>query len=146
MNGSNDKAPVRPRILVVDDYEELRDMISAYADAFEVDSEVAENGLQAYNKVRTGSFDLVLMDLQMPVMDGFAALQKIRAEGHTLPVVAVTGHVSIADREKCRACGFDDFLSKPFEIDELRKLVTNHAFGFFGNRKFASMTKSKELE
>jgi CheY-like chemotaxis protein len=112
----------KPKVLVVEDLQDLRDVIASIASLFGLESETAENGQVACEKVRQGEFDLVLMDLQMPVMDGFAALKTIRAEGFTMPVVAVTAHVSRSDRENCLAAGFTDFLAKPFTEEEIRRV------------------------
>ena len=81
----------------------------------------AYNGSEAVEKFKTGQYDLILMDLRMPVMDGFDALRLIQTlEGskHT-PVIAVTAHTLRGDREKILGAGFDGFLAKPFRISEL---------------------------
>lgn len=90
---------------------------------------LAENGQIAidmlYGRREKGSaFDVVLMDMQMPVMDGFTATRKLRDEGWTLPIFALTAHSMNGDREKCLASGCDDFLSKPIDRAELIARLT----------------------
>jgi two-component system sensor histidine kinase/response regulator len=84
---------------------------------------IAANGAEAVELVERGAFDVVLMDLQMPVMDGFAATTAIRASeaasGKHLRIVAMTAHAMKSDRERCLAAGMDGYLSKPFEPQTL---------------------------
>lgn len=82
-----------------------------------------ENGQLAVDAVRTGDFDLVLMDVQMPVLDGFAATQAIRElesmVGTHLPIIAMTAHAMKGDRQRCLDAGMDDYVAKPFRPQEL---------------------------
>lgn len=82
---------------------------------------VAQNGAEAINILRKDHFDCVLMDIQMPVMDGFEATRIIRADAALaeIPVIAMTASTSHEDRENCIAAGFNDFISKPFRLDTL---------------------------
>ncbi|MFV3304585.1 ATP-binding protein [Pseudomonas sp. NY15181] len=82
---------------------------------------VATNGEEALAQLGDGTFDLVLMDCNMPVMDGYQATQAIRESGRWpgLPVIALTANVLPEERERCRAAGMDDYLAKPFHRDEL---------------------------
>jgi len=72
-------------------------------------------------------YQVVLMDVQMPVMDGYAATLKLREEGLTIPVVALSAGVLFSERERCIAAGMDDFLPKPFDVDQLLQTVLRHA-------------------
>jgi CheY-like chemotaxis protein len=87
----------------------------------------APDGARAVEAVLAGGVDLVLMDCQMPVMDGFEATRAIReserGSGRRLPIVAMTAAAARGDRERCVAAGMDDHLSKPIQPDELRRVI-----------------------
>jgi signal transduction histidine kinase/HPt (histidine-containing phosphotransfer) domain-containing protein/ActR/RegA family two-component response regulator len=90
--------------------------------------ETAENGLEAIEKLSSARYDIVLMDLQMPVMDGLEAISVIRDPSssvleHGVPVVAMTANVLPGDKERCLAAGMSDYISKPVFLAELRRVV-----------------------
>lgn len=93
--------------------------------------ETASNGKEALDRFGTTSFDLILMDIQMPVMSGLVAAEKIRAlESVTsshVPIIAITANAMIGDKEKCLSAGIDDYISKPFQpaalIDKIKKII-----------------------
>lgn len=92
--------------------------------------DVALNGKEALEKFGRTKYDLVLMDIQMPVMDGIKATQKIReieqsTSSHT-PIIAVTANAFPEDKERCLAAGMDDYISKPFQPDELLQMIKKH--------------------
>ncbi len=88
----------------------------------------AENGALAVDRVKAEKFDLILMDVQMPVLDGLAATRQIRAlpDGATLPIIALTANAFAEDRIRCLQAGMNDFLTKPVEPERLYKLLANH--------------------
>jgi signal transduction histidine kinase/DNA-binding response OmpR family regulator len=92
---------------------------------------IAGNGREAIEVYARGSFDIVLMDIQMPEMDGYQATEKIRAlqknPGKRVPIIALTAHAMTGDREKCLAGGMDDYLSKPIRSHELEQVLSRHA-------------------
>jgi CheY-like chemotaxis protein len=86
---------------------------------------VVSNGEEAIRTLARGAFDLVLMDCQMPVMDGFATTEKIRAgvagkQHQQVPIIAMTANALAGDRERCLKAGMNDYLPKPIVLDELR--------------------------
>ncbi|MFP4557058.1 MAG: response regulator [Bacteroidales bacterium] len=91
--------------------------------------EIANNGKEALDKFGTSRFDIILMDIQMPIMNGIVATKKIReiessSNSHT-PIVAITANALLGDKEECLAAGMDDYISKPFQIEVLIQKMKN---------------------
>jgi len=114
---------LRGHVLLVEDNESNRIVAQTHLERFGLQVDTAEDGQQALDRLETGHFDLVMMDCQMPVVDGFAATAALRlretAGGSHLPVVALTANAMQGDRERCLAAGMDDYLAKPFSGDEM---------------------------
>ncbi len=112
-------------VLLVEDISINQQVMQEYLERCRVSVMVAENGREALEQVRSHTFDLVLMDVQMPEMDGFQATRAIRADGRfdDLPIVALTAHAMEGDREACLAAGMNDFLSKPVEPEALLQVL-----------------------
>ncbi len=108
------------KVLLAEDNPVNVEVASAMLESMGLDVSRAANGAEALHSVQADAFDLVLMDCQMPVMDGFAATSEIRrheqqrGQGHKLPIIAITANALQGDRESCLAAGMDDYLSKPF--------------------------------
>ena len=87
--------------------------------------QVAADGRTAVEQAARGAFDVILMDLQMPEMDGFQATAAIRALPGLarVPIIALTTHTMVGDRERCLAAGMDDYLAKPLNLRELADVV-----------------------
>jgi len=85
--------------------------------------EVAENGVQALEKVTPGKYNLVLMDLNMPVMDGFEASRQLRLRGETVPIIALTASVPAEIEKEVHAAGITDIVVKPFNPDDLFRVI-----------------------
>ncbi|MBT3236105.1 MAG: response regulator [Bdellovibrionales bacterium] len=90
---------------------------------------VAENGQEALDRLNELSFDLVLMDCQMPIMDGYVATGKIRAQERlkNLPIIALTANTMRGDKEKCLAAGMSDFIGKPIEENSFYKTILEYS-------------------
>ncbi len=117
------------RILLVEDNRINREFALEMLHGLEADVQIAENGKIAVEKVRTQAFDIVLMDCQMPEMDGYEATGLIRemaaaGEIGTVPIVALTANAMIGDREKCLSAGMDDFITKPVKKAQLVEAMT----------------------
>jgi signal transduction histidine kinase/ActR/RegA family two-component response regulator/HPt (histidine-containing phosphotransfer) domain-containing protein len=111
--------PVAARVLVAEDNDANQRLIERLLTRMGFLPMVVANGRDAIESVRSGVFDLVLMDCHMPAMDGFDATRAIRAEGFEIPVVALTADAMSGDRETCLAAGMNDYLSKPIVTAEL---------------------------
>jgi len=118
------------RVLLVEDNAVNQRLASRLLEKRGHSVEVAGNGLEALEALEKESFDLVLMDVQMPVMDGFEATAAIRKKeggsGIRVPIVALTAHAMKGDREKCLAGGMDRYLTKPIRSQELDELLENY--------------------
>jgi signal transduction histidine kinase/DNA-binding response OmpR family regulator len=116
-------APVPPlTVLVAEDNRFNQVLATRLFQRLGHEVEVAGDGRQAVERALAGGVDLVLMDVQMPVMDGLQATQRIReleAAGAHLPIVAATAHALVGDRERCLAAGMDDYVAKPIGLDDL---------------------------
>jgi PAS domain S-box-containing protein len=106
-------------ILIVDDNEMNINIMSKFLMRWEAKCDVCHNGEDAIILVKTGSYDLVLMDLHMPGMDGFQATREIRAFNNTIPIFALTADAFAETRLDALACGMNDFVPKPFDPLEL---------------------------
>lgn len=124
-----DSAPARPRVLLVDDSPVNLKIARSLLAKLGCDTFAASNGEEAVAAFEGGAFDLILMDCQMPVMDGFTATREIRkreAAGTRVPIVALTGSTLAAEQRACLDAGMDDVLEKPFRGGDLRSLLERH--------------------
>jgi signal transduction histidine kinase/CheY-like chemotaxis protein len=124
--------PLRPyartlRILVAEDDPQVREMVTKVLEGRGVDVQVARDGRDAVTISQHQSFDLILMDLQMPLMDGLEATRRIRhleeEKGRRSRIFALTAHVREEDRVCCEEAGMDGFLTKPLRLEELETLL-----------------------
>ncbi len=112
------------KVLLVEDNPTNQQVALGVLQKLGVQADVAANGRDALSALETSPYDLVLMDVQMPVMDGFEATRRIRTHAApvrnpAIPIVAMTAHAMQGDREKCIAAGMNDYLSKPIDFGEL---------------------------
>lgn len=117
----NDK-PVAPlKILLVEDHFlnqiATKKVLTTWSDFVKVD--IAENGLVGYQKIRSYRYDVVLMDLQMPVMNGFQSTEKIREYNKDIPIIALTANSSLQEADKAKEIGMNEYMSKPFKPQDL---------------------------
>lgn len=133
------------KILVTDDNEMNQLVAATILQNFGAEITEAFNGIEAIEKIKNNSYDLVLMDVQMPEMDGFEATGKIRETiSKELPIIALTAFAIKGDNQKCLDAGMNDYLSKPFEESELLSVVSKwlqHPVSLPANGK----VKNKEI-
>lgn len=110
---------LKKKILVVDDSPDNVDVMAYFLDSFKFEIDIAVNGSEAITKVASNAteYDLILMDMQMPIMDGYQATKLLRQRGYKSPIMAVTAHIDDDNRKKCYEVGCDSYLSKPFNQD-----------------------------
>jgi len=110
-----------PKILLVEDNEMNRDMLSRRLKRKGFDIVIAQDGQQAVVQAHNERPDLILMDMSLPVKDGWVATQEIKAaeETQNIPIIALTAHAMSADREEALAAGCDDYDTKPIELPRL---------------------------
>jgi PAS domain S-box-containing protein len=122
-------SPLRGRVLLADDSKDSQKLVSYLLRRIGVEVEVVEDGLRAVESVVAAieagrPFDIVLMDMQMPQLDGCGATRALRERNLSVPVIALTAHALAGDRERCFAAGCDDYLSKPIDRHALTHLIT----------------------
>lgn len=117
------------RVLVTDDYDSNRDLMRYHLESASAIVTLACDGSDAIRKIESAQtpFDVVPMDMQMPILDGYDATASLRAKGYAGVIIAMTAHAMLGEREKCLAAGCDDYISKPVTADELITKVATHA-------------------
>lgn len=113
------------KILVVDDMEDNRVLVKRVLSKRGATIAEASDGAEAVEAALNGTFDVVLMDVQMPIMDGYSAIQALRQKGYKGIIVALTAHAMLEEKNRCLAAGADAHFSKPIVIDGLVKLITS---------------------
>jgi two-component system, sensor histidine kinase and response regulator len=120
----SEKIPSDQRILLTEDSADNQRIISLILTKVGYQVTIAENGQVGYDKAMASlnegnPYDLILMDMQMPVMDGYAATRRLRSEGYSYPIVALTAHATVGDRKRCLDAGCDYYITKPINRNEL---------------------------
>jgi PAS domain S-box-containing protein len=123
---ANDQEFFSGRVLVVDDGDSNRKLVELVLSRIGIDVDSAENGAIAVEKSRTVNYDFILMDVSMPVMDGYTAMSIIRKDENPAPIIALTAHAMAGEKEKAISAGFSGFLVKPLEIDKLMEYVRQY--------------------
>ncbi len=116
------------RILVAEDNDINLFIIEKMLKEWNLQIDFATTGTEAVAKMKEGNFDLILMDVEMPDMNGYRATEIIRSElsypANEIPIIAMTGHAMQGEREKCLKCGMNDYISKPFKPEELKEKIS----------------------
>lgn len=117
------------KVLVVDDGEENRDLLQLVLGDAGLEVDIAVNGQDGLDNALAQSFDIILMDVQMPVMDGYTAVGLMREKGLDLPVIALTANAMTGAEEECLAAGYSGYLPKPIDLDKLLSLLAGELGG-----------------
>ena len=121
------------KVLVVEDSLDMQALVSKYLRSAKAEIEIANNGREGIEKAVRNNFDIVLMDISMPELDGFEATHKLRARGYKKPIIAMSAHAMKEEKERAIKTGFDDYITKPMNKSQLidkvnfygRKLTLN---------------------
>lgn len=113
-------------VLLVEDNFDNQRLVSMYLHSIGITPTIANNGKEAIGMVSGRPYDLVLMDIQMPVMDGITATKQIRQQGYAGPIIALTANAFKEDRERCLAAGCNDMLTKPIDNDKFIKALSTY--------------------
>ena len=128
-------------VLVVEDNEINQSLIKHLFKSWQLDFDLATNGKEAIDKLILKKYNLILMDIQMPEMDGYTATQEIRNKLKSdIPIIAMTAHALEGEREKCLSYGMNEYISKPIREQLLHKLITQ-----FIHIKVADVLQKKEI-
>ncbi len=116
------------RILIVEDHEDARRILRDMLETTDYELVEAENGEQALAEVARQRPDLILMDIQLPILDGYEATRRIKADPalRSIPIIAVTSYALSGDEAKARAAGCDDFIPKPYSPRQLLAKVRQY--------------------
>jgi len=123
---SNKRFVAQGNVLVVEDNEINQLVAQDLLEFFGLKITIANNGKEGLERVKDQSYDLILMDLQMPIMDGFEATRKIREFNQNIPIIALSAAVMEQDKELTRDAGMNEHLSKPINMDELQHLLAKY--------------------
>ena len=121
-----EKKTLHGDILLVEDNEDNQLLLSRIIKKCGAKVTIAENGLEAIKILKNKSFDLIFMDMQMPIMDGLTATKELRSTGCKIPIIALTANAFKEDRDKCFSAGCNDFLTKPVSTNSLYAALELH--------------------
>ncbi len=126
MNNSYQFEPLLGHILVTEDNKSNQTLIRVLLERMGLTLDIAEDGKQAVDMIPQKNYDLVLMDIQMPNMNGYEATQMLRKNGYDLPVIALTANAMTGDSEKCIQAGCNDYISKPVKQNILHETLCKY--------------------
>ena len=147
LSAGTDNPKLRGRILIAEDSLTNQTLIKLLLERLGLEAVIVENGQQAVQKAMTEKFDIILMDIQMPVMNGYEATESLRKEGVKAPIVAVTACAMKGDDEKCFSAGCSDYISKPIDKKKLVETLSKYLSVAETDRRgdLASTTEEKSV-
>ena len=111
------------KILLAEDSKENQTLFRIFIESTGAQLVIVDNGKEAIKKIQSDQFDLGILDIQMPVLDGHETIKKIRSENINTPIFALTAHTLKGEKEKCLKNGFDGFITKPVDKETLIKAI-----------------------
>ncbi len=114
------------KILVVDDASDNQVLVSRFLNLAGATVETANNGIEGMEMALKGDYDLVLMDIQMPQLDGYGATKALRRKGFDKPIIALTAHAMREERDRCLMAGCNDHITKPINRLILLERIASH--------------------
>ncbi|WP_221391797.1 response regulator [Dyadobacter sp. NIV53] len=130
------------RVLAAEDNTLNQKLLQAIFERLDISLTIVGNGLEAIERLEKEEFDLVLMDIQMPVMDGYTAIKQIRSSvSKTIPIITMTAHAMVGEKEECLSIGANSYISKPFKEKELLYTIAH-----LGNKENSEPALPKETQ
>ncbi len=120
---NNEEVLVNKRILIVEDNELNYEIVDSVLEDFKTIRDRAANGKEAVDMVKNNKYDAILMDIHMPIMDGYEATKQIRTLGIKTPIIAMSANAFAEDVAKCRECGMNDHVAKPIDVNKLKNAL-----------------------
>ncbi len=117
---------IKGKVLLAEDTHEIQSLITALLRKIGVEIDIANDGEVAVSLANSNEYSLILMDMQMPVMDGYTAVKTLRASGYNKPIIALTANAEREDKESCLALGCNDFLAKPLQRELLYEVINRY--------------------
>lgn len=114
------------KVLLVEDSTDNRILVSRILKGAGAEVESAQNGQEGFEKALRDDYDVVVMDLQMPILDGYEATYRLRQKGYNTPIIALTAHAMHEDRKRCLNLGFNEHLTKPVNRFKLIETISSH--------------------
>lgn len=114
-------------LLVVEDSPTNKMLVKLMLEKLGITAVILSNGQEALDYLHTNTVDLILMDCRMPIIDGYQATSRLRANGYTKPIIALTAGTTSTERDLCKTVGMDDLLSKPYKMNDLALMLTKWA-------------------
>lgn len=134
------------KILVVEDNEINQNLLTHILNGWQMNFDIAPNGKEAMRMLGEKKYELVLMDIQMPVMDGYTTTRAIRNELKSdIPIIAMTAHAMSGEREKCLSQGMNEYIAKPIREDELYKLVMKFTTGAPAGYRYIDLQYMRDI-
>lgn len=145
-NFKNSQKRLDLKLLIAEDYDINRILVSELLDKFKIEYEFALNGQEAINMAKNGVYDLILMDVNMPILNGMDATIAIREFDKDIPIIALTANALDGDRERFLSCGMNDYLTKPIDIKAFEAVLVKYSKNIENNEQVISLNVQEALE